>query len=281
MSEQGHRRWMITGVSTGLGRALMDAALERGEKVVGTARQVDSCNELEARWPDQARIIPLDVTDARSAMDAVAQAADWLGGIDVLVNNAGIGVFGTVEACSVEDFAHAMDVNYYGLLRVTRPALVHLRASHGTLVNVASMAGFLGFGGTSAYAASKHAVVGVSESLSEELAPHGVKVIIPMPGGFRTNFWSPQSNIIREGLSDIYGTYPCGQIGERSQQHVGHEMGDPVKYANALIDAVYSENPPLYYVFGGDALEYVGLQRDAMVAELDAHRSVGLATAYD
>lgn len=274
------RRWMITGVSTGLGRALMEAALERGERVVGTLRSIRDTEDVEARWPGQAKIVTLDVTKPESVTRAVAEAISWLGGLDVLVNNAGLGVFGPVEVCAVEDFAYCMDVNYYGLLRVTRAALPFLRESKGVLVNVASMAAIWANGGGAPYTAAKHAVVGVSEALHAELSPLGVRVICPLPGGFRTNFWDAKTSI-REGLPEIYGSYPCGQITEQLKAHIGHEMGDPVKYANTLIDLTALGSPPLYFVVGADALLLVGRKVEAMSSELNQNRAVSTATAFD
>lgn len=109
----------------------------------------------------------------------------------------------------------------------------------------------------------------------------GVKVMVLMPGGFRTNFWSERSNVIREGLSDVYGGHFAGQIRASSQAHVGNELGDPAKLANAVIDALNSGASPLYFVLGGDALDYVGAKLDAMTAELEQQRHVGVATAFD
>lgn len=275
MTDRTPRRWMITGVSTGLGQSLMEAVIRHGDTVVGTMRSIPADSETA-----QSRLVRLDVTDPASVERAIAEATGWLGGIDVLVNNAGAGVFGVVEACDDADFGRAMEVNYYGLLRVTRAALPHLRASRGNLVNVSSMSGFIGMGGTSPYAAAKHAVVGVSESLADELAPLGVKVTVVLPGGFTTNFWSAQSNVIRETMADVYGDYPCGQIGARTSQHAGNEIGDPVKFAETLIDIIGSEKPPLYFVAGADAMEYVGAKLEAMSAELERNRAASVATAF-
>lgn len=279
--DNGPRRWLITGVSTGLGRSLLEAAVERGDRVVGTLRSMAQAAEIEQKAPGRIRIVRMDVTDPASVESAMAESIGWLGGLDVLVNNAGSGVFGPVETCGVEDFEQAMAVNYFGLIRVTRAALPHLRASKGTLVNIASMAGFLAMGGTSPYTAAKHAVLGVTEALAEELAPFGVRVICSLPGGFRTNFWSPQSNTIRQGLADVYGPYPCGQIAERSRDHVGHEMGDPAKFARAMVDLVHAEHPPLYFVAGADAMEYVGYKLEQMTAELEKHKATSLGMGFD
>ena len=272
------RRWLITGVSSGLGQALMEAVVRHGDDVAGTVRKLPGTDPVSG--PGRVKLFRVDVTDEAQVGPAVAAAAEWLGGIDVVVNNAGAGVFGPVEVCSVADYARAMDVNFFGLVAMTKAALPYLRESKGTLINVASLAAFLGMGGTSAYAASKHAVLGLSEALRAELAPFGIRVVVPMPGGFRTNFWSEQSNTIREGLDDVYGAHPSGQIRARTQQHVGHELGDPQKYAELLIRIAGEPNPPLNLVLGADALEYIGAKRDAMVAELESQRHIAEATSF-
>lgn len=274
-------RWLITGVSSGLGKALMDAVVDHGDTVVGTVRRMPEEDPYAGRGPGKARLVSLDVTSPDSVARGTAEALEWMGGVDVVVNNAGAGMFGPVEVCSLDDFRRVMEVNYFGLINVTRTVLPHLRASKGTLINVASMAAFLAMGGTAPYTASKHAVLGVTESLRDELTPLGVRVIATLPGGFRTDFWSERSNTIREGLPEVYGNQPAGQVRQSSQQHVGNEMGDPVKLSRLVIDIVGRDDPPLYLVLGGDALEYVGAKRDAMARELEAHRAIGLATAFD
>lgn len=273
------RNWLITGVSSGLGKALMEAVVAHGDRVVGTVRNVPSPLPPHAQT-DNARLVTLDVTDPASVAQGVAEAAQWLGGIDVVVNNAGCGMFGVVEACSIDDFRLAMNVNYFGTVAVCQATLPNLRATRGTLINVASMAGMEGFGGGSAYAAAKHAVVGLSEALHAELAPLGVRVMVSLPGGYRTDFWSARSNTIRDGMRDVYGAYPCGQVAERSQEHVGNELGDPAKLAQLMIDMVEGETLPLYLVGGADGMAVVEAKISAIASDIESNRSVSIATAY-
>lgn len=279
MIDETPRRWLVTGVSSGLGRTLVQALARRGHAVVGTVRRAGSEGDL-ADLPG-VHIVRLDVTDPASVASGMAEAVALLGGLDVLVNNAGSGMFGPVEVCSDEDFRACMEVNYFGLLRVTRAGLPHLRASRGVLINFGSISSFITLGGTAPYAAAKHAVLGASESLHDELRHVGVKVIVPMPGGFRTDFWTEQNNTIREGLQEVYGPYPCGNIREQSSHHVGHEVGDPVKFADALIDVAASDDPPLHFVLSRDALDYVGGKLERMVAELQSTRAIDEAIAFD
>lgn len=273
------RRWLITGVTSGLGKVLMDAVVAHGDKVAGTVRRVPDPLPAVA-GAQNARLVTLDVTDPASMARGVAEAADWLGGIDVVVNNAGIGMFGVVEACSIDDFRLAMEVNYFGTVAMCQATLPHLRAARGTLINVASMSGMAAFGGTAGYAASKHAVVGLTEALHAELGPLGVRVMMTLPGGYRTDFWSPRSNTIRDGLAEVYGSYPCGQVAQRSQQHVGNELGDPARLARLMIALVEGEALPLYLVGGADGMAVVEAKGAEIAADIERNRAISVGTAY-
>ena len=273
------RRWLITGVSSGLGRALIAAVAAHGDRVVGTVRCLPDPLPAYALG-DNVRLVTLDVTDPASVASGVTAATDWLGGCDVVVNNAGAGMFGVVEACSDDDFRFAMEVNFFGTVAMCQAVLPHLRASRGVLINVASMSGMESVGGTSPYAASKHAVVGLSEALRQELAPFGVRVMISLPGGYRTDFWAARSNTIRDGLNDVYGAYPCGQVAERSQAHVGNELGDPAKLAQLMIRLVESGELPLYLVGGADGMAVIEAKCGAIAADMTRNRAISGATDY-
>src|SRR6185437_321475 len=132
--------------------------------------------------------------------------------------------------------------------------------------------------GTAPYVASKHAVLGLSEALSAELAPLGVRVLVAMPGGFRTEFWSERSNTIRENPEAVYGAYPFGQIRQRASAHRGHELGDPDKFAELLVKVVAQDQPPLYLVLGADALELVEAKRKRMIADIEGQKVTAVAT---
>lgn len=275
------RRWLITGVSSGLGQSLMEAVVAHGDVVTGTMRRLPDADPYAGKGPGTGRLIAMDVTDTDSVARGVAQAVELMGGIDVVVNNAGSGMFGPVEVCSIDDYRQVLAVNYFGLVAVTQATLPHLRAARGTLINVASMAATLAMAGTSPYAAAKHAALGVTEALREELAPLGVKVVCAMPGGFRTEFWSERSNTIREGLAEVYGSHPAGTIRQQSQQHVGNEIGDPAKLSRLMIQVAEHDDPPLYLVIGSDAMDYVGAKRDLIAAELETNAAISRATAFD
>jgi NAD(P)-dependent dehydrogenase (short-subunit alcohol dehydrogenase family) len=272
------RRWLITGVSSGLGATLLRAVLDRGDSVVGTLRDLSIASQIEALAPGRVSVLQFDVTHPASADTVVAEAVSRLGGLDVLVNNAGAGIFGPVEACSDDDFRRMMEVNYFGPVRVLRAALAHLRSTGGALINIASMAGIVAMPGTSPYAAAKHAMVGLSETLAAELAPLGVKVIIVLPGGFRTDFWSARTTTIRDDFNGIYAPYMAGQIRRLSSAHVGNELGDPAKLPNALFEALDAAAPPVHLVLGADALQQVTAKLERVQEDLDKCRPLATAT---
>lgn len=273
------RRWLITGVSSGLGAALMKAVTVMGDRVTGTVRSLP--RSYADQTDENTRLVIMDLCNQPSIECAVREAAEWMGGIDILVNNAGAGMFGPVEACSIDDFRQVMEINYFGLVAVTQAALPHLRAVCGTLINVASMSSFMATAGTAPYAAAKHAVLGVSEALREELAPFGVRVVTALPGGFRTRFWSDQDNIVRDGTEAIYGDQPAGQIRQQVRQHIGHELGDPAKLAQLLASVAGLDDPPFYLVAGADALQNVGAKHDMIAADLARCKIIAQATAFD
>jgi NAD(P)-dependent dehydrogenase (short-subunit alcohol dehydrogenase family) len=280
MSGLAPRRWIITGVSTGLGNALMRAVLDRGDHLVGTVRDLNLAGAIEAIAPERVSVLHFDVTEAGSADRLVAQAVSRLGGLDVLVNNAGAGVFGPLEACTDDDFRRMMEVNFFGPVRLLRAALPHLRSSRGAVINVASMAGIVAMAGTSAYSTAKHAMVGLSEALAAELAPLGVRVITALPGGFRTDFWSARTTTIRDDFNGIYAPYMAGQIRRLSSAHVGNELGDPAKLPKALFAALDAAEPPVHLVLGADALQQVSAKVEQVQADIDRCSTLAAATAF-
>ncbi len=185
------RAWLITGVSSGLGRALAEAVLSRGEIVIGTLRKREQMAEFEALAPGRANSKLLDVTDKSQVRDAVTQAIQSAGGIDVVVNNAGYGLSGAAEEVSDGEIRQQMETNFFGLVAVTQAALPFMRAQkRGHIVNISSVAGYKGILGMSIYSASKFAVEGFSEGLAAEAAHLGIRVTIVEPGAFRTRWAS-------------------------------------------------------------------------------------------
>ena len=199
------RKVLITGATSGFGKQLTAAFLRNGDYVIATGRKLSERQELfaseRAAYPDRIFEITMDVTNKEEVKAAVQLVQDKIGGVDILINNAGYGLFGALEDLEEEEIRHQMEVNFFGTVNVTKTFLPLLRQSKGKVFNFSSVFGFMGFPLTSLYCASKYAVEGLSESLRGELAPHGVQVCIIEPGGYRTNFgtnlkWSmknPQS----------------------------------------------------------------------------------------
>lgn len=277
-SGPSNRVWFITGCSSGLGRALSEAVLQHGDSAVVTARDVRAVTDLEAKFPDQAKAVQLDVTDQDSIDAAIANAIAWKGGIDVLVNNAGFGTVGALEEID-EDEAHiAFDANFFGVYRVIRAALPHMRKQRGgRILNVSSMIGFVGVGGFAFYSAVKFAVEGLSEALAKELAPFGIRVTIIEPGPFRTDFrrrgmrMAPQHPAYAESL---------GAFRKTLIETDGKQPGDPRKAAKLIVDMVGSDNPPVRLPLGEVCMNAMRQKLTAVKQDIDAWEAASRATAF-
>jgi NAD(P)-dependent dehydrogenase (short-subunit alcohol dehydrogenase family) len=287
MTTQEPRIWFITGCSTGFGRALTEAVLERGEIVVATARQPDRLSDLIQQYgvgqspAGGTRILalPLDVTQSSDIQLAVNRAIETFGRIDVLVNNAGYGVFGAVEEVSDADVRRQFETNVYGALGVTRAVLSHLRRQRsGHILNISSSGGFIGFAGAGIYCASKFALEGWSEALAKEVAALGIHVTIVEPGAFRTAF---NGTLVApsQPIEDYAAT--SGQMLQWLQQMNGQQPGDPHKAAIAMIQAVDHPNPPLRLVLGADTLDAVHAKLEAIATDLADWKDISINTAFD
>jgi NAD(P)-dependent dehydrogenase (short-subunit alcohol dehydrogenase family) len=282
MSQGSSKRWLITGVSTGLGRELMCAALARGDRVVGTLRDMRRKAETEALAPGRAFAVQLDVDDAARVVPAVDEAIAALGGeVDVVVNNAGFGIYGPVEACSEDDFRRVMETNFFGLLRVTRACLPHLRRSRGALVNFSSVAGLAGRSGIGVYNASKFAVEGLSEALADELAPFGVKVMVVNPDGFKSDFHADLGRLLRTDTTGVYADTQAGRMAQQLAQYVGNEPGDPAKLAALVVRALDASQPPFSLLIGPNGAATVQAKIDRLQADIETWRTDAAATVYD
>lgn len=280
MVVQQQHVWLITGCSTGLGRALTEAVLERGEIVVATARKPQQLKDLAQQHGDRILVLPLDVTKPSDVQAAVNQTIATFGGIDVLVNNAGYGVFGAVEEVSDIDVRRQFETNIYGALDVTRAVLPHLRRQRsGRILNISSSGGFVGFPGAGIYCASKFALEGWSEALAKEVAPLGIHVTIIEPGAFRTEFNGKPLVLPNQTIDDYTAT--SGQMLQWLRQMDGQQPGDPKKAAAAMIQVVNSPNPPLRLVLGADVLDAIHAKLATVVAELADWKDVSINTAFD
>lgn len=272
--------WLITGVSSGFGLELAQAALARGDTVAGTLRQRAQAAAFESLAPGRAHAVLLDVTHAETIGPAVQQALQRAGRIDVLVNNAGYGLFGAVEETSDAEARHIMETNFFGALAVTRALLPQLREQRsGHIFNIASVAGVIGFPGCGLYAASKFALEGMSEALAAELAPFNVRVTIVEPGGFRTNFAGGSMRQTGSVL-DAYAQTAAGKARHSISRYHGHQPGDPAKAAQAILTALQAQQPPLRLVLGADAVQMVRGKHEGVLAELAAWEPLAASTAF-
>ena len=272
--------WFITGCSSGLGRALARQLLDRGHRLVATARRPETLADLVAIHPDRCRALALDVAVAAQIPPIVAQAAAAFGRLDVVVNNAGYGLVGAVEEVSDEQIARSFETNFFGALRVMRAALPFLRAQRrGHFVNISAAAAIANYAGFSIYGATKCALEGVSESLAAEVRPLGLKVTIVQPGPFRTDFISRSLERASGHVADYEAS--SGKFLRFLETMSGRQPGDPGKAADAIIAAVASEHPPLRLVLGKYANEKARRKLSSAARELDAGTAGGLDTDFD
>jgi len=246
--------WFITGCSTGFGRNLAQEVLQNGGKVAVTARNTDDVKELVAQYPDTSIAIKLDVTKPEQVKEAVQQAKDKFGRIDVLVNNAGIGYFGAIEESEEEEYRRMFEINFFGLANVTKEVLPIMRTQRsGHIVNISSVGGLVAFPGVGFYNATKFAVTGYSEALSKEVGALGIKVTVVAPSGFRTDWAGRSANNTKIVIDDYAATAHTNQNTIRG--YSGNQPGDPVRAAQAIIKAVESPTPPLRLMLGVGALK--------------------------
>jgi NADP-dependent 3-hydroxy acid dehydrogenase YdfG len=278
MAEQD-RVWFITGASSGFGRALADAVLERGERAMLAARRVDRIEAVAARHGDRALAVSLDVTDAGSREGAIRAALARFGQIDVLANIAGRGSLGAVEEFSTNQLREQMELNFFAAAELTRAVLPHMRARrHGHVLNLTSIGGLVSIGGFGAYCAGKFALEAWSEALRDEVAAFGIKVTIVEPGNFRTEF-AGDANMRPARQMDEYRS-AIAPIEQFLYGQAGRQPGDPAKAADLMIATVDSAAPPLRLMLGADAYELWDRTVAARNADLGAWRTRGEATAY-
>lgn len=269
--------WLITGVSTGFGRALSELILEKGGKVAGTVRKEADKAAFEKLAPGRAFAILLDVTDEAAVHRGVKEAEEKLGGIEVLVNNAGYGFEGALEEATLADFRRQFDVNVFGAIAMMQATLPYLRSRHaGHILNISSMGGLMTFPGISAYHGSKFALEGISESLAKEVKHLGIKVTLIEPGGFRTDWAGRSLQHVERTIAD----YEPVSARQRLAQRNGTQPGDPRKAAEAMLHITQVEDPPVHLLLGSDALQFVGEKLGALQTEIMKWAPVSASTDY-
>lgn len=271
--------WFITGCSTGFGRELAQSVLRRGWRAVVTARDAARLQDLSQEHDQRVLALSLDVTDRGQIEAAVQAAEERFGSIDVLVNNAGYGYQSSIEEGIDNEVRAQFETNVFGLAAMTRAVLPGMRARRrGHIVNISSQAGFIGFEGSGYYAATKHAVEGLSDSLSREVAPLGIKVTCVEPGPFRTDWAGRSLKQTRPSIDDYRAT--VGARLETTSGYSGKQPGDPVRAVEAIIKAVASDNPPRHLVLGSIALDGIRNKLKETLDEIEAWAETSRSADY-
>jgi len=279
MSQTDTPVWFITGCSTGFGRELARLVLDRGCRAVVTARNPSQVADLVQGHADNALALWLDVTDAGQVAAAAKAAQDRFGQIDVLVNNAGYGYLAAIEEGEDAEVRAMFEANFFGLVAMTRTVLPGMRARRsGHIVNISSIGGLASFPATGYYHATKYAVEGLSESLAEEAAPLGIKVLLVEPGPFRTNWAGPSIKQSATRIEDYAAT--AGVRRTQTEERSGKQPGDPVRAAKAIIAAVQADDPPLRLVLGKPALDIARGKIAALKQDFDAWEATTLGADF-
>jgi NAD(P)-dependent dehydrogenase (short-subunit alcohol dehydrogenase family) len=270
---------LVTGASSGFGRALATVAVAAGHRVVGTLRNDADLKRFEAIEPGATIGRILDVTDTPAIAPVIASIERDVGPIDALVNNAGYGHQGTFEETPLDEYRRQFDVNVFGVIAVTQAVLPYLRKRRaGRILNITSMGGYVTFPGIGAYHGTKFALEGLSETLDKEVRDLGIRVTAVAPGGFRTD-WAGRSMAFAEGDIADYDAVREGSK-QRLAARNGKQPGDPTKAAQAMLAIIESSNPPVHVLLGSDAWQLVNDKLDAVKAELAAWQRTTLGTDF-
>ncbi len=267
------KTWFITGTSKGFGRVWADAALGRGDHVVATARHLEAIEPLADKYGDLVLPLRLDVTDRAAVFAAVQRGAAHFGGIDVFVNNAGYGSFGTVEEISEAQVRAQLETNFFGALSAIQAVLPILREQgHGHIVMVSSQLGQVSMPWGGLYAASKWALEGLTTALAAEVAPFGIAVTLVEPAGYSTGFYDTDAMVVAPRMSAYAALH------EQLQQMMATiEWGDPAATADAILALADAEQPPLRFLLGRGPYEWITGDFAARTADYDAWRQVSEA----
>lgn len=268
---------LITGVSSGFGRALAREALAAGHKVIGTVRSDEARREFESLSANAAWGRVLDVTDFVGIDGAVSAIEAEVGPIDVLVNNAGYGHEGIMEESPLSEMRRQFDVNVFGAVAMMKAVLPHMRARRrGHILNITSMGGYITMPGIAYYCGSKFALEGISEALGKEVAPFGIAVTAVAPGSFRTDWAGRSMARTPRSIADYDETF--NPVRRAREEKSGKQPGDPVRAARAMLTAIAADHPPAHLLLGSDALGLVRAKLSALNEEFNAWEALTVST---
>jgi len=271
--------WFITGASKGFGLSLVKQLLASGQKVAATSRYVASLVKAVGDVSENFLPLYVNLADEKSVDEAVETTINTFNRIDVVINNAGYGIGGSIEELTDEDARENFDVNVFGTLNVIRAVLPQMRQQmYGHVINISSIAGIAPGTGWALYAATKFAVIGLSEVLADDVKEFGIKVTVVAPGAFRTSFLNPDSLVMTENPIDAYQAVRASHA--RYMQMDGTQAGDPEKAAAAMIQIANDENPPLHLLLGEDAYNRAMTKLDALDKEFRMYEELSKSMAY-
>jgi NAD(P)-dependent dehydrogenase (short-subunit alcohol dehydrogenase family) len=274
------RTWFITGINSGFGREMTEQLLARGDRVAGTLRKLETVEDLKAKYADLLWIARLDVTDTADVREVVGQAFADLGRIDVIVNNAGYGLFGAAEGLSDDQITHQLNTNLVGPIQVTRAALPHLRAQGGgRILALSTYGGQATHPGASLYHASKWGLEGFFDALAGEIAPFDIGVTIIEPGGARTGFRSTAGACMGEE-PEAYKATPVGMIRTILNDPARGPIGDPARMVRIMIDSVEQTPAPKRIVLGTDSFTMIQKALSERLAAVEAQRELAASTDF-
>jgi len=271
--------WFITGASKGLGLALTKLSLANGDKVIATSRNVEDFKASITEHQENFLSLKVDITSDEEVKNAVAKSIEKFGVLDVVVNNAGYSLVGSMEEMTDKEFRKTVDVNLFGTVNVIRNVMPYLRKQQsGHIINISSNAGYVGFGNAASYNASKFAVIGLSEALAEETKQFGIKVTVVAPGQFRTSFMNKGSMVFAKNRIDVYGLDKSEKMWTN---YSGQQIGDPEKLVKILTGIVNNPNPPLHLLLGPDTYQLVMEHRERENQEFETWKHLTLSTNFD
>lgn len=272
--------WLITGCSTGLGRALAQQVLQAGHNAVITARDTATLSDLAEQYPQTALTLPLDVTNAEQIASAVDGATEQFGAVDLLVNNAGYGYRAAVEEGEADQIQQLFQTNYFGAVNMIQEVLPGMRErGSGMIINISSIAGQRSGPGSGFYAATKAALESTSEALQQEVSPLGIRVSIVQPGPFRTDFAGRSLHQSAEPIDAYAAT--AGRRRKENDTMDGTQAGDPVKAAQAIMTLAEQETPPMRLVLGRQAIKAAEVDLNEQLDDLMDWEHLGLGTDFE
>jgi NAD(P)-dependent dehydrogenase (short-subunit alcohol dehydrogenase family) len=275
-----HRSWFITGVNSGFGRNMTEQLLARGDRVAGTVRKMDAMNDLKAKYGDKLWLARLDVTDTPEIRVVVNKAFADLGNIDVVVNNAGYGLFGAAEELTDDQILQQINTNLIGSIQVVRAALPHLRRQGGgRIIQISTYGGQAALPGGSLYHASKWGIEGFMDALGQEIAAFNIGVTIVEPGGARTNFRFGGAQLGTQ--MEVYQGTPAAMVHKLIKDTSRLPIGDPAKMVKTIIDSIDQNPAPKRIALGSDSYAAIHKALTERLASLEAQKAIALSTDFD